>query len=112
MLRARAHQRHASVAAHTCKVLATRLTPYLRWVPSAQPFTLPEYYAVIGARALLLNTALLTVPFQPGNAREMWPTALQAAVHLLLLAHAPRQSRLMRARWQAQTAAAARLHGD
>ncbi len=80
--------------------------------PCVQPFALRKYFIVLGTRALLLNTALLTVPWSPGNARAMWPTALQAAVHLLLLVHAPRQDRLMRARWQAQSASAARLHGD
>jgi poly-beta-hydroxyalkanoate depolymerase len=55
-------------------------------------------------RSLCVNAAVFTVPWWPAHAREMWPTLLQLAVHLALLVHAPRQNRLMRARWAAQLA--------
>ena len=71
-----------------------------------QPFPLRVYITVLVIRAVCVNTALLTVPWWPVYTREIWPTLLQAAVHVLLLAHAPRQSRLMRARWQASQVAA------
>lgn len=67
------------------------------------PFALREYICCLSFRALFVNLAVVTVPWWPHGA-VIWPTLLQAAVHAALLAHAPRQDRLMRARWAAQLA--------
>jgi hypothetical protein len=68
------------------------------------PFALPQYLFILILRSTCLNTTLWTLPWYPQYAREMWPTLLQTAVQLVCIAHAPRQNRLMRARWAAQLA--------
>ena len=70
----------------------------------AQPFPLRTYMTCLAIRGLCVNAAVFTVPWWPAHTRAMWPTLLQFAVHLALMVHAPRQSRLVRARWAAQQA--------
>jgi hypothetical protein len=65
---------------------------------------------VLAFRSAMLNTSVLTVPWYPDYTRQMWPTLLQTIVHIALLAHAPRQQRLMKARWSAQLVSLA--HSD
>ena len=67
---------------------------------------------VLFMRAITLCTSIYLVAWWPAHAREMWPTLLQLAVHLLLLAHAPRQDRLMRARWRALRAGSDRARHE
>jgi len=50
-------------------------------------------------RGTFLAAPLLLLGSRPGWVKLMWPTLLHLAVHLACMAHAPRQFRLMRARW-------------
>lgn len=66
---------------------------YLACVP------LKWYLLVNTLRGAFLAAPLLLVTRRPGWLKLMWPTLLHLAVHLACVAHAPRQFRLMRARW-------------